>query len=264
MTSTALKLLALALMLIDHLGEFIPGIPEWFHWIGRISAPLFFFTMVWGFFYTHDRKKYLIRLYLFGLGMALMDLILNCLFVNAYSQLRNNIFVTLLLIGMIVEIIEKFMTNKKEGMKWLMWFLLLQTVSTILCFLAIKYSKLPNIDLVIGAVLPNLLFNEASYDFVILGVLLYFLRKKKSSLAIGYITFCIAEFIWAASAIWVATSGKVTIEMLFLYNYQWMMIFALPFILLYNGKKGKGMKYLFYIFYPGHIVILFLIGNLLF
>jgi hypothetical protein len=264
MTSTALKVLALVFMFIDHLGEFIPGIPEVFRWIGRISAPLFFFTMVWGFFYTHDRKKYLIRMYLFGLGMAAMDLSLNFLFTDAYSQLRNNIFVTLLLSGLIVAIIEKFMANKKEGIKWLILFLLLQMVSTILCFAANKYIGLPNIDLAVGAVLPNVLFNEGSYDFVMLGVLLYFVRKKKSSLAIGYITFCIAELIWAALAFWVATGGEVTSEMLFLNNYQWVMIFALPFMLMYNGKKGKGMKYLFYIFYPGHIVILFLIGNLLF
>lgn len=33
---------------------------------------------------------------------------------------------------------------------------------------------------------------------------------------------------------------------------------ALP-MLLYNGKKGPSMKYLFYVFYPGHLLILYLI-----
>ena len=52
-----------------------------------------------------------------------------------------------------------------------------------------------------------------------------------------------------------------TYENLFLINYQWMMILALPFMLIYNGEKGRGLKWLFYIFYPVHIFILFILGN---
>lgn len=62
MTSTALKLLALACMFLDHTADYIPGAPVWLHWIGRIAAPIFFFCMAWGFHYTHDRKLYLRRI----------------------------------------------------------------------------------------------------------------------------------------------------------------------------------------------------------
>nr|WP_276309895.1 TraX family protein [Pueribacillus theae] len=44
-------------------------------------------------------------------------------------------------------------------------------------------------------------------------------------------------------------------------DYQWMMIAALPFMLIYNRKKGIGLKYFFYIFYPLHIAILYIIGQ---
>ena len=38
---------------------------------------------------------------------------------------------------------------------------------------------------------------------------------------------------------------------------QWMMLFAIIPIALYNGAKGHGMKYFFYIFYPAHIIFLY-------
>lgn len=41
---------------------------------------------------------------------------------------------------------------------------------------------------------------------------------------------------------------------------QWMMIFSIPLILMYNGKKGISLKYLFYIFYPCHIAILYILS----
>ena len=50
---------------------------------------------------------------------------------------------------------------------------------------------------------------------------------------------------------------------LFFTDYQWMMIGALPFLLAYNGQKGKGCKYFFYFFYPIHIFLLYFIGGLI-
>lgn len=43
-------------------------------------------------------------------------------------------------------------------------------------------------------------------------------------------------------------------------NFQWMVIGALPIILLYNGEKGNGRKYFYYLFYPIHIYLLAFIG----
>ena len=36
-------------------------------------------------------------------------------------------------------------------------------------------------------------------------------------------------------------------------------ILALPLLLLYNGKRGKGHKRFFYIYYPAHVYVLYLI-----
>lgn len=39
MSTTAIKWLALVLMLVDHLGEFFPqSVPLWFRWLGRMLS----------------------------------------------------------------------------------------------------------------------------------------------------------------------------------------------------------------------------------
>jgi len=40
-----------------------------------------------------------------------------------------------------------------------------------------------------------------------------------------------------------------------------MMVLALPLILHYNGEKGPGWKWFFYIFYPAHTCFLFFLSN---
>ena len=70
MTTFQLKLLALLLMLIDHIGYYFEGTPAVLRLIGRLSFPLFLFCMTQGWRHTRDRKKYLLRLYGMSLVMA--------------------------------------------------------------------------------------------------------------------------------------------------------------------------------------------------
>ena len=63
----SLRLLALGLMLLDHLwGTIVPG-NMWMTYVGRLAFPIFAFQVTEGFFHTSDRKRYMQRLLLFGL-----------------------------------------------------------------------------------------------------------------------------------------------------------------------------------------------------
>ena len=43
---------------------------------------------------------------------------------------------------------------------------------------------------------------------------------------------------------------------------QWMMIFAAIPMYFYNGERGSGNKNFFYIFYPAHIYLLWILASL--
>lgn len=61
-----LKLIACAAMLIDHIGgAFFPEV-QLFRIIGRIAFPLFCYCMTVGLLYTHDIRRYLLRLAVFA------------------------------------------------------------------------------------------------------------------------------------------------------------------------------------------------------
>lgn len=62
-----LKLIAILSMVIDHVGTaFFPEYPV-FRWVGRLAFPIFAFQVVEGWYRTHDRRRYFLRLALCGL-----------------------------------------------------------------------------------------------------------------------------------------------------------------------------------------------------
>ena len=284
MSNTTLKITALIFMLIDHIATFIPNIPVWFHWIGRLSAPLFFFCMVWGFYYTRNRKKYLIRMYLFGSGMAVINLTINYFQNDVY--IANNIFITIFIICTIIMIIDKYYESSVKGKKYIFIFLIIQILGTIL-FVLIELGRFSFFSMFFGSVFANIFTTEGGVPFIILGILLYYVKNSKRKLMISYVGFCVVYSILyctnivarilirleniLSDSLYMIINNSIRligtptfpiygIRFFELTDYSWMIIFALPLMLLYNGEKGRGYKYFFYYFYPVHIYIMVFIG----
>lgn len=189
--------------------------------------------------------------------MAVGDVIVSYMVRGAKTTPNNNIFTTLLLIGIIVTIIECFRNDsKKKSMKMLMLFLTIQAVGTLLfLFTSAFLPKGYNLYILPVSFFPNVLFCEGGFLWVALGVILYFTKERKVLYSAAMILYSLIIPLFLGT--------DFTFRSLFLENYEWMLIGALPFMLCYNGKKGHGFKWLFYIFYPTHIFLLCWIGSFL-
>jgi len=259
---TQLKLIAMTLMVLDHIYEFFYYtnlIPIWFTWLGRLVFPIFMFAMAEGFYYTKNKKKYMIRLYI---GSALMG-ILNYLIVEIFPRadslhIFNNIFGTFFISVFYLYYIEKIKENKKNGkdiflIVAIMFIpILLTFIPPLLTFISYRFGYIisSNMYILLNGLLPSPMFIEGGPVLVILGIIMYLLRDNRTKQVLVYVFVCLILF----------TGGGFNMQNLLYVNYQWMMIFSAVFMLSYNGNKGNGYKYLFYVFYPAHIYILYLLS----
>ncbi|EFC95467.1 hypothetical protein CLOSTHATH_06342 [Hungatella hathewayi DSM 13479] len=209
---------------------------------------MFLFSMVWGYHYTRNRKKYLLRLYLMSIFMTGFMYFIKIRFNAVVDYGYHNIFLSMFLVGVLISTIELFIKDRKKG----------GILIGVIVLVQILYYMLPRFfpflrslsgDTLTG-VIPNLAMNEYGLEFVALGVLMYFLKEQKDVFTAVYLIFCICQFSEEMLAAGTAT--------------QWLMVLALPFMLSYNNQKGPGLKYFFYVFYPAHTFLLFYTANYIF
>ncbi|MCQ5128084.1 conjugal transfer protein TraX [Butyricicoccus faecihominis] len=251
-----LKLLALIIMTIDHIhyfGSSLWNVPEILTLIGRIAAPIFVFMLANGFGYTHSRGKYLLRLYIGATLMQLGNIVMNRLFPLQNNVIViNGIFSTMALIVFYLICIEGLRGAARTRQYGRMALCILGILAPI----ALSFALLPLLSaapfaanaLMIFVPLP--LICEGGPLFVVLGIGFYYCRKSKLATGVFYTLYCIITLLLIG----------LTPENI---QYIFFMWLSLPFILLYNGEKGRSMKYLFYIYYPAHVYILAIAASLL-
>lgn len=229
MSSFVLKIIAIICMLIDHTGVVFcesldPTTYTILRCIGRIAFPIFAFLIVEGFFHTSNLKKYMLRLGIFAIISEYPYDLMVMKFYNTSNYMLAQNIFFTLLLGLLLITGYRFIEKKYRTE------LFLSNVFDSLLTLAVCF---------IACVLRT--------DYSLMGILLiasfYLFRGNKGLLLMsGIILFGLVG------------GGRV----------QLLAILAYIPIFLYNGKKGKSMKYFFYAFYPAHILILFLIRRFFF
>jgi hypothetical protein len=240
-----LKILGIILMIIDHIHQmfYIYGAPVWFNMIGRACMPIFLFMSAEGFYYTKSRKKYMLRLLIGFWFMNIMNLLIELQFPLENVALMNNVFGTMLL-----AVFYMWMTDMvRKGFKEKSFKkIILGIGGTLLPFLAyILMTAAISADLITAAkviviAVPTIFTVEGGWSAVLLAVLFYWLRKNRWVQLIPLVVLSVLS----------ARSG----------GYQWMMVFAIIPIILYNGRQGRKDKYFFYIFYPAHIYLFYIVS----
>lgn len=259
-----IKLLALIFMTIDHIYFAFQGvyeIPLAFNIIGRMAAPIFVFMVTEGMRHTRNREKYMLRLWIGSLIMNIGNSIISDHFpLKNGGIISNNIFSTLLTICLLIYGFEKIVISLKAKQYYrVLGFSLLTLLPFISYALIMAITKtgfesqfMMYLLRFIMTVFPNIIFTEGGYFVVLLGLGFYLFGQSRTKLGVFYLI---------ASAVYFFLSVDYSsVSAILASDVQWLMILALPFLLLYNREKGRSMKYFFYLYYPLHIYVLVILS----
>ncbi len=223
LNNNQLKIIAMVSMLLDHLGLML--LPQYIilRVLGRLAFPIFAYMIAEGCRYTKNRPRYLMHL-------ILPALLIQGVYTIAMGSLYQNILVTFALSVITVFAIDGFVKKKTAAS----------------C--AVMVTSLAGV-LLASVVAPILLKDHGfaiDYGFwgMLLPVAVYFTPQKAGKL--------------------VSTSVILLIRGILFGELKWFALLALPLLLFYNGERGKlNLKYLFYVFYPAHLVVLYAVQLLL-
>lgn len=223
MSAFALKIIAIITMFADHIGYAIYGHSSYLNYIGRIAFPIFAFQISEGYIYTRNLKKYFLRLFIFALVSQLPFLLF-------YNSLVSNSFCLNIFFTLIIGLASIFIYDKSKN----------KIFGIILCTLLALLAQ----------------YTKCDYGFYGVSIITLFYIFKKSKIKSSI------AFIFATTIKYLFYMIKYGFYNVYLYLLLCSLI-PIIFISLYNGKKGKDTKYLLYLFYPIHLLLIYGI-NLIF
>lgn len=236
LNSNTIKVIAILAMTIDHIAWLIfPGypaevIPVALHIIGRITCPIMCFFIAEGYHYTKNIRKYTARLFVFAVISHFAYVFASANFVDwksfipfYYGDLLNQTSVMWPLAWGLVMLRITDSRKIRESMKPLL----------IILICLITFPS----DWSCVASLCVLAFGTNRGDL-----------KKQMLWMIFYVAIYSLVYFFAIDKLY----GLM----------QMAVVLAIPVIMMYNGQRGPNqrinrmMKWMFYIYYPLHLLII--------
>jgi len=225
LNSNQLKIIAISAMTVDHVTSVIwPGYEKvwWlllFHLIGRLAAPIFWFMIVEGYIHTKNLKKYIIRLFIFAF---ISHFAYNFCFGIPFIPFQKTVF------------------NQTS----VIWPLAWGVIALLITDLKIEEWK----KNVLIALIALVTFCADWSSIAVMAILQIYnhrgnLKRQIFGMMLMVLIYAIVYFIFIDKMYGILQLGVICVY---------------PLIKRYNGTRGnwKGMKWLFYIYYPLHLTLL--------
>ena len=219
MSSFALHILAMLLMLCDHLQlTLLPDLPI-LRCVGRLAFPLFAFMAVEGYLHTRSLKKYLLRLLMLAVISEIpFDLLVSG---SVFDPMHQNVIWTIILGLCCIRAFENISADLKK------------MLSAVVIIASLAAAIIARVDYSSAGVLTLLAF--------------YAFR--------GNTVRCRLMQLLSLAFINLVLLGGIE----FAFPYQALAVLSLPIIWLYDGSQGPHngfIKAANYLFYPAHMLIL--------
>ena len=219
MSSFALHIWAMLLMLCDHLQlTLLPDLPI-LRCVGRLAFPLFAFMAVEGYLHTRSLKKYLLRLLMLAVISEIpFDLLVSG---SVFDPMHQNVIWTIILGLYCIRAFENISAGRK------------MMLSAVVIIASLAAAIIARVDYSSAGVLTLLAF--------------YAFR--------GNTVRCRLMQLLSLAFINLVLLGGIE----FAFPYQALAVLSLPIIWLYDGSQGPHngfIKAANYLFYPAHMLIL--------
>lgn len=226
LNSNQLKLIAISAMTFDHLvWALFPGCQHiWWVWalhiVGRLTAPIMWFFIAEGCFYTHDRKKYVGRLLLFAVASHFAyDFAFGIPFFSLSAGVfnRTSVMWSLAIAAILIFIVQS--EKIAEGWKYV-------------CIAAACILSFPSDWSSIAVMCPLFLYMHRG-NF----------KRQAMDIVLWSLVYSAVYFFFLDKS----------------YGILQMFTFlTIPLLARYNGERGtwKGMKWFFYAYYPVHLIVI--------
>jgi len=284
MSAFTLKLIALAAMILDHMSVAMPETFDFgYRVIGRLAFPLFVFLVAEGFAHTKSRMKFLTRLFAFAIisqpffGWALHGAAMPG---EVSFVAHTNIYYTLFLGGLAVtwyaflhEIMKKYES------------VIACNYNDALSPISDRFLMLLRFNGQHSGMRTRVVLEMAVMGGYKLGFMLFIYGPMVGFAWIAHLLntdYGAYGVVFIFTAYWMRERNRVikltTFALLSLWQFRWLFNGAIEFgfaafepivwlmipatlvstvlIAFYNGRRGLGMKWLFYIAYPAHLAVL--------